>query len=57
VRETCAPPNERLASSPLYSRAKGTPCATHWSMISTLICASRKTFASRERKSPPFTVS
>ena len=33
MRDTCAPPNERLSSSPPYSRANGTPCATHWSMI------------------------
>ena len=26
-------PNERLARRPPYSRAKGTPCCTHWSMI------------------------
>ena len=36
-RRTCAltwaPPNERLSSSPPYSRAKGTPWATHWSMM------------------------
>ena len=30
-----------VASSPPYSRANGTPWATHWSMISTLIWASR----------------
>ena len=54
---TCAPPNDLLARSPPYSRANGTPCATHWSMMFTLISASRYTFASRARKSPPFTVS
>jgi hypothetical protein len=41
VRLTCAPPNERLASVPPYSRANGTPCATHWSMMFTLTCARR----------------
>ena len=38
-------------------QAKGTPCATHWSMMFTLTCARRYTFASRERKSPPLIVS
>ena len=27
MRDTCAPPNERLSSWPPYSRANGTPCA------------------------------
>ena len=31
--------------------------AAHWSMMLTLTSASRWTFASRERKSPPLTVS
>ena len=35
---TCAPPNERLSSRPPYSRANGTPWATHWSMMSTDTC-------------------
>ena len=39
------------------SRANGTPCATHWSMMLPLSSASRYTLASRARKSPPFTVS
>jgi hypothetical protein len=30
-----------VASTPPYSRANGTPCATHWSMMFTLISASR----------------
>ena len=35
MRETCAPPKERLSSRPPYSRANGTPWATHWSMMLT----------------------
>ena len=38
--------DDRLSSRPPYSRANGTPCATQWSIISTLSWASRKTFAS-----------
>jgi hypothetical protein len=30
----------RLSSMPPYSRANGTPCATHWSMMLTLTAAS-----------------
>jgi hypothetical protein len=52
-----APPNDLFASMPLYSRANGTPCATHWSMILTDTSASRWTLPSRERKSPPLMVS
>ena len=37
ARKKCAKParrrSERFASSPPYSRANGTPCATHWSMM------------------------
>ena len=54
---SCAPPKERVSSSPPYSRANGTPCATHWSMMLTDTSASRWTLASRERKSPPLMVS
>ncbi|MCH8961303.1 MAG: dihydropteroate synthase, partial [Bacteroidetes bacterium] len=34
-------PKERLSSRPPYSRAKGTPCATAWSMMLFEICARR----------------
>jgi hypothetical protein len=30
-----------VGQQPPYSRANGTPCATHWSMMLTLTCASR----------------
>ena len=42
---------------PPYSRLKGTPWATAWSMIPVESSASRQTFASRARKSPPLIVS
>ena len=45
ARRTCATPARRRTigsqAVPPYSRANGTPCATHWSMMLTLICASR----------------
>ena len=35
------PPKDRLSRSPPYSRAKGTPWATHWSMMFALTSARR----------------
>ncbi len=41
VRLTCAPPNERLASLPPYSRANGTPWDVAWSMMALDTSAKR----------------
>ncbi len=38
-----------VGEKPAYSRAKGTPCATHWSMMLTETSASLWVLASRER--------
>ena len=53
VRETCTPPNERVASWPPYSRANGAPIAFIWSITRMLSSPSRKQSASRDRKSRP----